>query len=121
MPVEQAAFLIMDDDHLRLAECCLSPLYDVVPRATFSSERFLHLGVGPNGRLASLDNAYGAKERFGLLPDDALRIIDRVWSAVREWKPCFEQVGVSIDQIERIGSAFRHIDEIASSDLRKKL
>src|SRR3546814_17136977 len=55
-----------DDDHLRNhaflfdaqgAGWRLSPLYDVVPRPKLAQERMLHLAVGPQGRLARLDNA----------------------------------------------------------------
>lgn len=117
-----------DDDHLRnhaflwdiaLGGWRLSPLYDVMPRATLASERFLHLGIGPHGRLANLDNAYAAKERFGLLSADALRVIDRVWRTVRQWKVSFENFGVPPEQIDLIAPAFRHIDDISSNDLRK--
>ncbi|GBU15587.1 hypothetical protein AwPolaro_09650 [Polaromonas sp.] len=119
-----------DDDHLRNHAFLwdidargwrLSPLYDVMPRASVASERFLHLGVGPKGRLADLDNAYAAKERFGLLGTDALRIIDQVWRIARQWKLHFEAFGVSTEQIERIAPAFRHIDEVSSAELRKLL
>ncbi|TAL86398.1 MAG: type II toxin-antitoxin system HipA family toxin [Candidimonas sp.] len=119
-----------DDDHLRnhafLWDIAahgwrLSPLYDVMPRASVASERFLHLGVGPRGRLADLDNAYAAKERFGLLGADALRIIDHMWRIVREWKLHFEAFGVSHEQIERIAPAFRRIDDVSSTELRKLL
>ncbi len=119
-----------DDDHLRnhaflwdaaLRGWCLSPLYDVMPRPTLASERFLHLGIGPKGRLADLDNAYAAKERFGLLGADALSVIDRVWRTVREWKVHFEHCGVPQEQIERIAPAFRHIDDVSSTELRKRL
>ena len=119
-----------DDDHLRnhafLWDAAsggwrLSPLYDVMPRATLASERFLHLGIGPQGRLATLDNAYAAKEQFGLLDADALRVIDRVWRTVRQWKVSFESVGVPLKQIDLIASAFRHLDDISSNDLRQQL
>ncbi len=52
-------FVSNDDDHLRnhgfvwdprLPGWRLSPLYDVMPRASLASERRLHLGVGPAGR-----------------------------------------------------------------------
>jgi serine/threonine-protein kinase HipA len=46
-----------------------------MPRASLATERFLHLGVGPKGRLADLDNAYAAKEGFVLLGPDALAMI----------------------------------------------
>jgi serine/threonine-protein kinase HipA len=119
-----------DDDHLRNHAFLwdtssggwkLSPLYDVMPRATLASERFLHLGVGLNGRFANLDNAYSAKERFGLLGPDACEIIDRVWRVVRQWKLHFESFGVSAEQIARISPAFRHIDDMSSPALRKQL
>jgi serine/threonine-protein kinase HipA len=119
-----------DDDHLRnhaflwdagLRGWRLSPLYDVMPRATLASARFLHLGIGPKGRLADLDNAYAAKERFGLLGADALGVIDRVWRTVRQWKVHFENFGIPLEQIEWIAPAFRRIDDVSSTDLRKKL
>lgn len=119
-----------DDDHLRnhaflwdtsLRGWRLSPLYDVMPRATLASERFLHLGIGPHGRLAHLDNAYAAKEQFGLLGTNALGIISRVWNIIREWKMYFEKFGVHPEQIERIAPAFRHINDVSSNELRKQL
>jgi|GEM_PF-2614328 len=39
--------------------------------------QLLKMDVGPKGRLADLDNAYAAKERFGLLGAEAIRIIDQ--------------------------------------------
>ncbi|MDR0933654.1 MAG: HipA domain-containing protein [Burkholderiaceae bacterium] len=119
-----------DDDHLRnhafirdasLRDWRLSPLYDVVPRASLASERYLHLGVGVNGRLANLDNAYTAKERFGLSGPDALRIMGNIWKVVRQWKSHFESFGVPTGQINRIAPAFRHINDISGAELRKQL
>jgi len=119
-----------DDDHLRNHAFVwdapgkgwrLSPLYDVMPRASLASERYLHLGVGTKGRLADLDNAYSAKERFGLLPADACRLIDRVWRVVRQWRQHFESFGVPAEQIDRIAPAFRHIDDVTSAELRKRI
>lgn len=52
-----------------LSRWCLSPLYDVLPRASHATERFLHLGIGPQGRLATLDNALEAHEMFTLSRD----------------------------------------------------
>jgi len=121
-------FVSNDDDHLRnhafvwdhqLKGWSLSPLYDVMPHAVIASERYQHLGVGPQGKLSTLNNAYGAKERFGLSPKDAMQIIDRIWRVTRQWRVHFETLGISDVQIERIAPAFRHIDAICSSDLRK--
>lgn len=123
-------FVTNDDDHLRnhafLFESAtrswrLSPLYDVMPRPMLATERHLHLSVGPKGRLATLDNALSAYARFGITRQDALEIIDRIWRVVREWKVRFESYGVAGREIEAIASAFRHLDEVASPDLKKML
>jgi serine/threonine-protein kinase HipA len=123
-------FVSNDDDHLRnhaflwnheLKGWSLSPLYDVMPHPVIASERYQHLGIGPQGKLATIDNAYGAKERFGLSSDQANSIIDRVWRVVRQWKMYFEEFGISSDQIEGISRAFRHIDDICSPTLLKAI
>jgi serine/threonine-protein kinase HipA len=121
-------FVTNDDDHLRnhgfiwdptLRGWKLSPLYDVMPRPMLATERRLHLGVGPEGRNATLDNAFAGHELFTLTKEAAAQSIARVWAAVREWRVYFEQYRVPPDQIEKIASAFRHIDAVASANLRK--
>jgi serine/threonine-protein kinase HipA len=123
-------FVSNDDDHLRnhgflwdphLQGWRLSPLYDVVPRTSLAGERMLHLGVGPQGRAATLDNAFGAREQFTLTADDAATVVAEIWSKVRDWRGYFEDFGVASDQLERIAPAFRHIDDIASAELRSRL
>jgi serine/threonine-protein kinase HipA len=44
----------------------LSPLYDVVPKPQIATQRYLHLAIGTQGRLATLDNAASEANRFGL-------------------------------------------------------
>ena len=119
-----------DDDHLRnhgfvweprLAGWRLSPLYDVLPRASHATERFLHLGVGPQGRLATLDNAVETHEMFTLSRSKACEMIAEIWRVVREWRVCFESFGVTAAEIEKIAPAFRHIDEVSTPALRKLL
>ncbi|RJX31586.1 MAG: type II toxin-antitoxin system HipA family toxin [Oxalobacter sp.] len=123
-------FVSNDDDHLRnhgfvwdpsLKGWRLSPLYDVMPRPSTAYERFLFLGVGPYGRLANLDNAMAAKEKFSLSEKDAATLIAQVWKEVREWKVHFETFGVSALIIEQARTAFRHIDDISTPPLRAKL
>jgi serine/threonine-protein kinase HipA len=123
-------FVSNDDDHLRnhgfvwdprLPGWRLSPLYDVMPRASVAFERQLHLGVGPQGRAATLDNAYAARELFTLSSNDAATVIAKVWATVREWKVHFENSEVPGEQIEKIAPAFRHLDDISSADVRKLL
>ncbi len=114
-------FVTNDDDHLRNHAFlwdgehqgwALSPLYDVMPRPMLATQRNLHLGIGAQGRLATLDNALSAYARFGLTRVRAEEIIDRIWRVVRQWRTYFEGFGVPGGQIEKIASAFRHIDEI---------
>jgi serine/threonine-protein kinase HipA len=68
-------FVNDDDDHLRnhgfvwdlrLPGWRLSPLYDVMPRASLASDRRLHLGVGLEGRIGTLDYAFAGREIFTL-------------------------------------------------------
>jgi serine/threonine-protein kinase HipA len=121
-------FVSNDDDHLRnhgfvwdprLRGWRLSPLYDVMPRASLASERRLHLGVGPEGKIATLDNAFAGRETFTLSADVAAQSIARIWRTVREWKVRFEEYQVPADQIEKIAPAFRHIDDVSTQALRK--
>jgi serine/threonine-protein kinase HipA len=123
--------LVTNDDDLlrshgfvwdpRLGGWALSPLYDVMPRATVATERFLHLGVGPQGRLAHLDNAVASHAKFTLSHAQACAIMAQVWAVVREWRVYFDQFGVSAEQIDKVAPAFRHIDSVSTVDLRKWL
>jgi serine/threonine-protein kinase HipA len=123
-------FVSNDDDHLRnhgflwdprLPGWRLSPLYDVMPRPSVAHERRLHLGVGADGRAATMDNALGAREQFTLSSPEATSIIARVWATIREWKKHFEESGVTPEQIGKAASAFRHLDDVSTSELRRRL
>lgn len=119
-----------DDDHLRnhaflydekAAGWRLSPLYDVVPKPQAAQERVLHLSVGPQGRVARLDNALAGAGRFGLLPSDAAAIVDRVVRTVRGWRDTFERMGVSARDGDRIATAFRRAGDIGMRDVERHL
>lgn len=123
-------FVSNDDDHLRnhgfiwddaLAGWRVSPLYDVLPRPSHAAERFLHLGIGKNGRLATLDNALSWHERFTLSQAAAAQSIADVWRVVREWQVYFEEFGVDAAEIDAIAPAFRHIDQVSTPELRRQL
>lgn len=110
-----------DDDHLRNHAFVwdqvgkgwrLSPLYDVVPRPQVAAERFLHMSVGPLGRLATLDNLLEAHGAFGLLKKEAAATIDRIASVTREWRMIFEELGVPASECDKVASAFRQPREI---------
>lgn len=123
-------FASNDDDHLRnhgflwdprLPGWRLSPLYDVLPRPSLATERYLHLGIGPQGRLATLDNALGGHAMFSLSLPRACELVGDVWRVVREWKVSFERSGVAADDIAKIAPAFRHLDGISTASTRKLL
>ena len=123
-------FVSNDDDHLRnhgfvraprLAGWVLSPLYDVVPRPGIAFERMLHLEVGAQGKLASLDNAMSHFAAFMPERARALALIRQVWGAVRQWKTCFEEFAASGMLIEQLGPAFRALEHIASPALAAEI
>lgn len=123
-------FASNDDDHLRnhgflwdprLPGWRLSPLYDVLPRPSLATERYLHLGIGPQGRLATLDNALGGHAMFSLSLPRACKLVGDVWRVVREWKVSFERSGVAADDIAKIAPAFRHLDGISTAGTRRLL
>lgn len=119
-----------DDDHLRnhgfvrdprLAGWRLSPLYDVVPRPGIAYERFLHLEVGLQGKLATLDNALSAYARFDLERHDAIALMAGIVATVQTWKGFFEEHGAPGKLIDTLVPAFRDLDAVASNDLRAEL
>lgn len=123
-------FVSNDDDHLRnhgfiwdatLPGWRLSPLYDVLPRPSNATERYLHLSLGKDGRLATLDNALSSHNKFTLSQRTASQMIADIWHVVREWRVYFEEFGVNAVEMEKAAPAFRHIDDISTPALRKLL
>ncbi len=107
-----------DDDHLRnhgfLWEAKgwrLSPLYDVVPKPQVGLERTLVLGVGPQGRAATLENAIAGSGAFGLSPEEATRETLALVDMVRaEWVDHFEDAGLGDAEIRRFATCFRQAE-----------
>ena len=123
-------FVTNNDDHLRNHGFVwdpkhkgwrLSPLYDVTPNTSHAQDRYLHLSVGPQGKYAHLDNALAAHSLFRLSQKAAAEVIAQVWQKLRQWQVSFEASGVPGEQIDKVQSAFRHIDSISTAELRKKL
>jgi len=119
-----------DDDHLRNHAFAwdpdgkgwrLSPMYDVVPRPQVARERYLHMSVGPRGRLATLDNLLEAHGSFGLLRKNAAAIIDRIARVTREWRVLFEELGVSGSDCDKADSAFRRPRDIGQAAVESVL
>lgn len=123
-------FVSNDDDHLRnhgfvrdprLPGWRLSPLYDVVPRPGVAYERQLHLEVGSQGKLATLDNAMSAFSAFVPQRTTALAIIRRIWGELRQWMATFENAGASGALIDQLTPAFRDLADISSTALQAEI
>ncbi len=123
-------FVSNDDDHLRnhgfvrdprLPGWRLSPLYDVVPRPGIAFERQLHLQVGSQGKLATLDNAMSAYSAFTPQRGTAITIIRRVWGELRQWRTAFEGMGASPRLIDQLAPAMRDLGDIASPALQTEI
>ena len=123
-------FVSNDDDHLRNHGFVrdprsqgwqLSPLYDVVPRPGVAHDRLLHLGVGTQGKAATLDNAMTQHEAFALDRQQALAVLGQVWGGARQWITVFEQAGVAGELIDRVHTAFRKLEDIASPELAREI
>lgn len=123
-------FVSNDDDHLRNHGFVrdprhegweLSPLYDVVPRPGVAQERLLHLGVGTQGKAATLDNAMTQHEAFSLDRRQAVEVLGQVWGGARQWITVFEACGAAGELIDKVHTAFRKLEDIASPELVKEI
>lgn len=123
-------FVSNDDDHLRnhgfvrdpaLQGWRLSPLYDVVPRPSVAFGRQLHLQVGTQGKLATLDNAMSASSAFTPQRTTAIAIIRAVWGELRQWRTAFEDEGAPGRLIDQLAPAFREMGDIASPGLQAEI
>lgn len=117
-----------DDDHLKNHGFLwngesfeLSPLFDVVPHPQIATERYLNLGIGDEGRLATLTNAMSKYAAFGLTVTEAAGIVERIARVTRQWKGYFEESGVSGKDIEKVTSAFRRPTDIGLDEVKKRL
>jgi serine/threonine-protein kinase HipA len=107
-----------DDDHLRNhgflhdgAGWRLSPLYDVVPKPQVGTERRLAIGVGPEGRAATLENAVAGAARFNVGREQALALVEALARTVRErWEDAFRLAGLSAADRARFATCFRLAD-----------
>ncbi|MGO4123846.1 type II toxin-antitoxin system HipA family toxin [Inquilinus sp. YAF38] len=107
-----------DDDHLRNHGFLwegkgwrLSPLYDVVPKPQVGLERTLVLGVGPQGRGATLENAVAGASAFGLTAEEATREVLALVDTVRtEWVNQFQAAGLRDAEIKRFATCFRQAE-----------
>jgi serine/threonine-protein kinase HipA len=84
-------------------------------------ERLLHLDVGTQGKLATLDNALSGFAAFTPSRARALEIIRRVWGEVRQWKTTFEEYGADGHLLEQLDGAIRALEHIAGAGLAREV
>lgn len=108
-----------NDDHLRNHGFLwdgkgwrLSPGYDIVPFPQVSLERDLAIGVGRNGRRATLRNALSDIASFGLTRAEAVAMARAMQRTVKNnWEPLFKETGFTAPEIERVRTCFIACDE----------
>ena len=104
-----------DDDHLRNHGFLLdgrgwrlSPLYDVVPKPQVGFERRLVLGVGPQGRDATIANALAGAAGFDLGQEQACAMVETLRTQVAAgWEDHFTLAGVNAADRGRFATCFR--------------
>lgn len=108
-----------NDDHLRNHGFLwngkgwhLSPGYDIVPFPQVSLERDLAIGVGSNGRQATLKNALSEVASFGLKREEAVSIARGMQKKVKAtWEKLCRKTGFSGPEIERLRTCFIACEE----------
>lgn len=107
------------DDHLRNHGFLwdgkgwrLSPAYDIMPFTEVGLERDLAIGVGRNGRRATLKNALSDIASFGLSRPDAIAMAQDMQKTVKaRWEAIFRDNGLTAAEIERYRTCFIACDE----------
>ncbi|WP_320044299.1 HipA domain-containing protein [uncultured Desulfobacter sp.] len=87
----------------------LTPAYDIVPCRFAHNAYNLALGVGKQGRAATLKNALSNVAAFGLTPSSAQNILTDITEIFADWEPHFKQCGVQSKDITRVSRIFQHI------------
>ena len=90
----------------------LSPVYDIVPYPQVSLERDLAIGVGRNGRQATLKNALSDAASFGLPRSQAITLaVDTQKKVKANWEAVFTDSGITGAELERLRTCFIACDE----------
>jgi serine/threonine-protein kinase HipA len=108
-----------NDDHLRNHGFLwdgkgwrLSPGYDILPSPQVSLERDLAIGVGRNGRQATLRNALSDVASFGLSREEAITMARAMQQTVKNsWEDLFRSNGFTPAEIDRLRTCFIACDE----------
>jgi serine/threonine-protein kinase HipA len=107
------------DDHLRNHGFLwdgkgwrLSPAYDIVPYPQVSLERDLAIGVGSNGRQATLKNALSEVASFGFSKSEATALALDIQKTVKaNWEVVYKNSGITTAELERLRNCFIACDE----------
>jgi serine/threonine-protein kinase HipA len=107
------------DDHLRNHGFLwdgrgwhLSPAYDIVPFPQVSLDRDLAIGVGRDGRRATMKNALSSVASFGLSQSQAISMVRDMQKVVKAtWEDTFKTSGLTRSEIERLRTCFIACDE----------
>ncbi len=107
------------DDHLRNHGFLwngkgwrLSPLYDVMPFLEVNLDRYLAIGVGRDGRRATVNNALSDVASFGLDRPEAVAIAVSMQRIVKaRWESLFRKYRFTAAEIERFRTCFIACDE----------
>jgi serine/threonine-protein kinase HipA len=92
----------------------LSPGYDIVPqpRLDRGGPSHLTLGVGEQGRVATMENALSGCETFGLQQKQAKEVIAEMRDILqREWVKANKEAGVPDARIDGLREAYRLVEE----------
>jgi serine/threonine-protein kinase HipA len=105
------------DDHLRnhgflydRVGWRLSPVYDVNPVPVDIKPRILTTAIDEADGTASLDLALGVASHFGVKSKAAKEIVRQVGLAVSRWRQTAANLGLTVNEIDRMASAFEHDD-----------
>jgi serine/threonine-protein kinase HipA len=112
------------DDHLRNHGFLwdgkgwrLSPAYDILPYPQVSLDRDLAIGVGRDGRRATMKNALSDSAGFGLSRKEALSMALVIQQTVKtSWEKVFRENGLVTTDIERLRNCFIACDEVIWDD-----
>jgi len=106
------------DDHMRnhaflyenQAGWRLSPVYDINPTSIEEKPRILSTCIDYDDSTASLALALSVRDEFRLTKEQATHIIKEVAKAVAQWEHVAQSVGLNKNEINRMRSAFSHVD-----------
>jgi len=105
------------DDHLRnhgfireVRNWRLSPAYDLMPamsRPGIGTFYDLSIGLGKEGRRASVKNALSECARFNLSRAEAETILGSIREKTREWRDFFAKYGVREEDMDKFSGSFQ--------------